>query len=49
MIAGQFLTRLAKFRGFVSVNDFWFPRRLQEIHLALLGLQGSLCFTWVGL
>ena len=22
MIAGQFLTRLAKFRGFVSVNDF---------------------------
>ena len=24
----------------VSVNDFWFPRRLQELHLALLGLIG---------
>ena len=27
-----FLTRLAKFQGIVSVNDFWFLCRLQELH-----------------
>ena len=26
------LARLAKFQRIVSVNDLWFPRRLQELH-----------------
>ena len=28
MIPGKVFTRFAKFQGIVSVNDFWFPRRL---------------------
>ena len=32
----------------VSVNDLWFPRRLQELQ-ALLCFLRSFCFTWVGL
>ena len=39
----------AKFQGIVSVNDFWFPRRFQELHLVLRGLLGSFCFTRVWL
>ena len=38
MIPGYFLARLAKFQGIVSVNDFWFPCRLQELSQALLAL-----------
>ena len=40
-------------REFVSVNDFWFPRRLQELHWVLLGLLGFFvlhgwyCNHWV--
>ena len=44
MIPGESFTRLAKFKGIVSVNDFWFPRRLQELLQALLGLLGSFVF-----
>ena len=49
MIQGWFFTRFAKFQGIVSVSDFWFPRRLHELHEALLGLLGSFCFTWLWL
>ena len=45
----QFLARLAKFQGIVSVNDFWFPGRLQELHWALLSILRSYHFTRVGL
>ena len=38
MIPGQIFTSFAKFLGIVSVNDFWFPRRLQEL------LQAPFCF-----
>ena len=30
MIPGEIFTGFANFLGIVSVNDFWFPRRLQE-------------------
>ena len=42
MIPGKILTRLAKFQGIVSVNDFWFPRRLHELHEVLLSSARSL-------
>ena len=32
MIPGKIFTSFAKFQGIVSVNDVWFPRRLQELH-----------------
>ena len=38
MIPGKIFTRPAKVQGIVSVNDFWIPRRLQELHEDLLGL-----------
>ena len=38
MIPGEIFTWWAEFQGIVSVNDFWFPLRLQEL------LQASLCF-----
>ena len=38
MIPRKILTGLAKFQEIVSVNDFWFPRRLQELW------QFPLCF-----
>ena len=31
MIPGEIFTSFAKFQGFVSVNDFWFHCRLQEL------------------
>ena len=49
MIPGKIFTGFAKFQGIVCVNDFWFRRRLQELHYALLRLLGSFCFAWVGL
>ena len=39
----------AKFQRIVSVNDFWFPRRLQVLQRALLGLLRSCCITRAGL
>ena len=42
-------TSIAKFQGIVSVNDFWFPGRLQELFLALLCFLRSCLFTWVRL
>ena len=38
MLPGQLFTRLARFQGIVSVNDFRPPTRLQEL------LQALLCF-----
>ena len=49
MIPGKIFTSFAKFHGIVSVNDFWFPRRLQELHQALSGLLRSFCFARIGL
>ena len=49
MIPGKIFTSFAKFQRIVSVNDFWFPRRLKELHYAILGLLTSFCFIWVGL
>ena len=49
MIPGEIFTSFAEFQGIVSVSDFWFPRRLQELHSVLLGLLGRLCFTRVWL
>ena len=40
MIPGKVFTGFAKFRGIVSVNDFWFPIWLREL------LQASLGFLW---
>ena len=34
----------AEFQGILSVNDFWLPRRLQELHQALLGLSRNFLF-----
>ena len=31
MIPGKVFTKFAKFQGIVSVNEVWFPRRLQEL------------------
>ena len=39
MIPRKIFTNFAKFLGIVSVNDFWFPRRLQEL------LWGLFCFV----
>ena len=36
-------------QGIVSVHDFGFPDRLQEIHYALPGLLRRFCFARVGL
>ena len=44
MIPGLFLARLTKFQGIVSSIDFWFPRRLQELHSVLLGLPKKILF-----
>ena len=41
MIPGKIFTGLAEFQGIVSVNDFWLPRRLQELLWDLLGLLRS--------
>ena len=49
MIPGKIFTGLAKFQWIVSVNDFWFPGRLQELLQALLCFLRSFCFTWVWL
>ena len=43
------LTIFAKFFGMVSVNDFWFRRRPQELLRALLRFLRCLCFTSVWL
>ena len=32
MIPGKIFTSCAKFQGIVSVNDFWFPCWLQQLH-----------------
>ena len=40
MIPGKIFTSFAEFQGIVSVNDFRFPIRLQEL------LQAPLCFLW---
>ena len=37
MIPGEIFTSFAEFQGIVSVNDFWFPIRLQELLQASLG------------
>ena len=44
-----FLARLAKSQGIVSVNDFWFPRRLQELLKAPLCFLRSFCFARIRL
>ena len=49
MIPGSFFTGFAKFQGMVSVNDFWFPGRLQDFLQALLRCLSSFRFTWVRL
>ena len=38
MIPGKIFTGFTKFPRIVSANDFWLPRRLRELHQALLGL-----------
>ena len=35
---------LPKFQGFVSVNDSWLPRRLQELDLGSSGSPGKFLF-----
>ena len=47
MIPGKVFTRFAKFTRIVTVNDLWFPRRLQELLQALLFFPKSFCFTQV--
>ena len=47
MIPGKVFTVFAKFKGIVSVNDFWFPRRLQELLQALFRFVRGFRFTWV--
>ena len=47
MIPGKIFTSFAKFQGAVSVNDFWFPRRLQGLLQALFRILRSFGFTWV--
>ena len=49
MIPGKIFTGFAKIHRIASVNDFWFPRRLQELHEVLLFLLGSFCFARVRL
>ena len=49
MIPVKFSARFAKFQRIVCNKDYWFPRRLQELHWVLLGLFRSFCPTWVGL
>ena len=44
-IPGKIFTGIAKFQGSVSVNDLWFPRRLQELtSLSSSGSPGKFLF-----
>ena len=45
MIPGKIFTGFAKFQGIVSVNDFRFPIRLQELLQAPLCFLRSFCFA----
>ena len=45
----KIFTSFAKFLGIVSFNDFWFPRRLQELLQALFRFLRSFCFAMVRL
>ena len=49
MIPGEIFTSSAKFRGFVSVNDFWFPLGFQELLQTSLGFLWSFCYTRIRL
>ena len=49
MIPGKIFTRLAKFQGIVSVNDFRLPIRLQELLQAPLCFLRSFCFARIRL
>ena len=49
VIPRKIFTRIAKFQGIVSVNDFWLPRRLQELLQALLRFLSSFCFARIRL
>ena len=49
MIPGKISTSFSEFQGIVSVNDFGFPRRLQELLCALLHYLRNFRLTWVGL
>ena len=43
------LHKLCQILRNASVNDFWFPGRLEELLQALLCFLRSFCLTWVGL
>ena len=43
------LHRLCQILGIVNVNEFWFPRRLQELLSALFRFLKSFCFARIGL
>ena len=45
----NFLARRARFQQIVSVNDCWFPRRLQALHQVLPSLLGRFWFARVWL
>ena len=50
MIPGKIFAGFAKFEGIVSVNVFWFPRRLQELLQAPLFPEKFLFFhgcAWI--
>ena len=49
MIPGKIFTSLAKLQGIVSVNDFWFPRRLQALLQAPWCFLRSYCFARIRL
>ena len=49
MIPGKIFTCFPKFHRVVSVNGFWFPRRLQELLEALFCFQRSFCFARIWL
>ena len=49
MIPGKICTSLAEFQGVVSVNDFRFPIRLQELLQAPFAFLRSFCFARIRL
>ena len=49
MIPGKIFTRFPKFQGIVSVNDFWFPSRLQALLQAPFSFLRSFCSTRIRL
>ena len=49
MIPGEIFTSFAEFQEIVCVNDFWFPRWLQELLQAPLSFLRSFCFTRIRL